>query len=138
MAEKAESVVRELFAAFARRDPAAAMPLVHPECRFWPQGTADAVGRTTPYVGWEGVEAYFADASRAWDALEIRPDDVRSAATGIVCFGVAVGRLRGEPAEQRIPVIWVFRIRDGQIVFGRVVPTAAEAWGLVAPSASTG
>lgn len=134
----AEAIVRELFAAFARRDLAAAMPLVHPECRFWPQGTAEAVGRTTPYVGWEGAEAYFADASSAWETLELRADDVRSAAAGIVCFGVAIGRLRGEADEQRIPVIWVFRLRDGLIVFGRVVPTAAEAWGLVAPRASAG
>jgi len=130
--------VRELFAAFARDDVAGAAPLVHAECRFWPQGTAEAVGRTEPYVGPEGVAAFFADAARAWDTLEVRPADVRSAGTGVVCFGVAIGRLRGTAEEQRIPVIWVFRLRDGQLIFGRAAASAAEARELVEPSAGAG
>lgn len=123
----APAVVRELFAAFAKRDPSALEPYVAPECRFWPQGTAEAIGRTDPYVGFEGMAAFFADASRAWDTLEVQAYDVRAAGAGVVCFGVAVGRLRGEAEEQRIPVIWVFRVRDGRVVFGRAVSSAAEA-----------
>lgn len=126
-------IVRELFAAFARGDPAAAVAYVHPECRFWPQGTAEAVGRTEPYIGHAGMVAFFADAAAAWDTLELRPTDVRSVESGVVCFGVAIGRLRGAAEERRIPVIWVFRLRDGQIVFGRAAASAAEARELVAP-----
>ena len=129
-------VVRALFAAFGRRDTAALAPLVSPECRFWPQGTAEALGRAEPYVGHEGMVAYVADAARVWDALEVRPTDLRAAGAGVVCFGVAVGRLRGRAEELRVPVIWVFRLRDGQVVFGRAVASAAEAAELVAPAAS--
>lgn len=132
----AAEVVRELFAAFARDDTVAAAGLIHPECRFWPQGTAEAIGREEPYVGHAGMAAYFADAARAWETLELRPTDVRAVATGVICFGEAVGRLRGQPAEQRIPVIWVFRLRDDQIVYGRAAASAAEARALVAPDAS--
>ncbi|MDQ3629915.1 MAG: nuclear transport factor 2 family protein [Actinomycetota bacterium] len=129
----APGVVRELFAAFASGDPAGAAPYVHPDCRFWPQGTAEAVGRTEPYVGRDGLAAFFADAARVWETLELRPTDVRSVGTGVVCFGWAIGRLRGQPEEQRVPVVWVFRLRDGMIVFGRAVASAAVAQAIVAP-----
>lgn len=129
----ATSVVSELFAAFARDDVERAAALVHPDCRFWPQGTAEALGRTEPYVGPDGMRAFFADAADAWETLELRPTDVRSAGAGVVCFGVAIGRLRGESEEQRVPVIWVFRLLEGQVVFGRAAASAAEARELADP-----
>jgi ketosteroid isomerase-like protein len=122
-----EAVVSELFAAFAARDPERAARFVDPDCRFWPQGTATAVGRTEPYAGLDGLATFFADTAAAWDSLEVHPRDVRSAGAGVICFGVAIGRPRGSQQEQRIPVIWVFRLRGERVVFGRVVPTAAEA-----------
>ena len=132
----AEEAVRELFAAFARNDPAGAEPFVHPECRFWPQGTAEAVGRIDPYEGHSGIAAYFEDVGRAWETLEVRPTDVRSAGAGVICFGVAIGRLKGGAEDQRIPVIWVFRLRDSRIIFGRAARSAAEARELIAPEAA--
>lgn len=134
--DDAPDAVRELFAAFARDDAEAAAPFIHPECSFWPQGTAEALGRTEPYRGRDGVTEYFADASAAWESLEVRPTDVRSVGTGVICFGVAIGRLRGQAEEQRIPVIWVFRLRGGQIVFGRAAASAAEARAMVDPGGS--
>lgn len=131
----APAVVRELFAAFARGDPVAAEAFVHPECRFWPEGTAEAIGRLDPYVGHVGVTAYFADVARAWESLELLPTDVRTAGSGVICFGVAIGRLRGAAEERRIPVIWVFRLDGERIVYGRVAASAAEARALVAPDA---
>ena len=119
--------MNELFAAFAARDPARLQGVLHPDCRFWAEGTANAAGRVEPYQGPAGVESYFEDAARFWDHLEVQPRDVRSAGNGVICFGVAVGRLRGQADEQRIPVIWVFRLLDGRIVYGRAVRTAAEA-----------
>ena len=128
----APDVVRELFAAFARGDPEGVAPYVHPECSFFPEGTAAAIGRTEPYRGVEGVIAYFADAARAWDSLVVEPTDVRSVGTGVICFGVAIGRLHGEQEERRLPVLWVFRLRDDQVIFGRAAASAAEAAELVA------
>jgi ketosteroid isomerase-like protein len=129
-------VVRELFAAFARRDPAALEPIVHEDCQFWPQGTAEAIGRTEPYAGPDGVRQFLVDTEAVWDELEVHPTDVRAAGSGVVCFGVAIGRLKGSPDAQRIPVIWVFRLQQGRLVYGRAVRTAAEARELVGPDAS--
>ncbi len=126
-----QEAVDELFAAFAARDPARMEHVLHPDCTFWAEGTSTAAGRAEPYNGPEGVRAYFEDAARVWEHLEVQPKDVRSAGSGVICFGVAVGRLRGEADEQRIPVIWVFRMREGRIVYGRAARTAAEARELV-------
>ncbi len=126
-----QDAVGELFAAFAARDPVRMERVLHPACTFWAEGTSTAAGRGEPYNGPEGVSAYFADADRFWEHLEVQPHDVRSAGDGVICFGVAVGRLRGESGDQRIPVIWVFRMREGRIVYGRAARTAAEARQLV-------
>ncbi len=122
-----ETAVGELFTAFAARDAARMEDLLHPDCTFWAEGTATAAGRDTPYTGAEGVRIYLEDADRAWEHLEVQPQDVRSAGDGVICFGVAIGRRRGEQEEQRIPVIWVFRLREGRIVYARAARTAAEA-----------
>lgn len=118
--------VLALFDAFARRDLDAAVVLLHPDLEFWPQGTAERVGRQEPYRGVDGIRAYFADVAAVWESLRVEPGELRVAGRGVVAFGVAVGRAGGE--DVRVPVIWVFKLRDDRIVSGRVVKTAAEAF----------
>ena len=130
----AEQTVRDLFAAFAARDHRAALALVHPDIEFWAQPTADLAGRTEPYRGRGDFAVYLADVDRLWEEFAVVPDDFRTAGTGVIAFGHAEGRPKGaEPdARQRIPVIWVFRLADGLVVFCRVARTAAEAAALAA------
>jgi ketosteroid isomerase-like protein len=120
-----QGIIRALFDAFARRDVAAALDLVHPDVEFWPQGTAQRTQRAAPYRGHDGMREYFADVARIWDDLRVEPDDFRGAGAGVVVFGTAHGRIGAEIVRQ--PVIWVWKLRDGRVVFGRVVDTAAEA-----------
>jgi ketosteroid isomerase-like protein len=127
----AELIVRELFAAFGRRDAAGMVPFLTEDAQFYGQGTAEALGRTDPYIGHAGIHEYIADVPRAWAELEVHPTDVRSAGRGVVCFGVAVGRLLGAQEPVRIPVIWVFKLRGSRIGYARAVASAAEAAELV-------
>ena len=121
----AEATIRALYDAFARRDVEAALSLTHPEVEFWPQGTAERAQRADPYCGHDGLRRYFADVAEHWESLRVEPGDFRVAGAGVVAFGTAVGRSEGR--ELRQPVIWVWKLRDGLVVYGRVVPTAAEA-----------
>jgi ketosteroid isomerase-like protein len=114
-----------MYDAFARRDVDAAIELAHPELEFWPHGTAERAERREPYHGHEGLRAYFADVARVWDELRVEPDELRVAGDGVVAFGTAVGRTRGQVV--RVQVIWVWKLRDGRVLSGRVVPTAADA-----------
>jgi ketosteroid isomerase-like protein len=122
-----EDVVRALFDAFGRRDLDAALALAHPDVEFWPQGTAQRAQRTAPYRGYDGLRQYFADVAQHWDELRLEPGELRVAGDGVVAFGTAVGRPAGDEEEQRQPVIWLFKLREGRILHGRVVATAAEA-----------
>jgi ketosteroid isomerase-like protein len=131
----AETTVRALFAAFAARDAEAALPLLHPAVEFWPQATGERSGRTEPYRGHDGFRAYLVDVARVWDAFEVEPADWRVAGDGVVCFGEARARARGDDVTQRLPVIWVFRLRGGLVAYCRVVRTAAEATALAAEPA---
>jgi ketosteroid isomerase-like protein len=121
----AETTVRALFDAFARRDVERALALVDPDFEFWPQGTAERAGRTEPYRRADGLRRYFADVEELWDELWVEPRDLRAAGAGVVAFGVAHGRAGA--TEMRLPVIWVFKLRDDRVAYARVVATAAEA-----------
>ena len=125
-----EVVIRALYDAFARRDIAAAARLVDPDVHFWPQGTAERTGRSAPYRGVDGLRAYFADVAEHWDELRVEPDELRIAGNGVVAFGTAYGRSGEQQVSQ--PVIWVWKLRDGRILSGRVVATAAQAMAVVA------
>jgi ketosteroid isomerase-like protein len=104
----------------------AALAVAHPDLEFWPQGTAEGVGRAEPYRGIEGLRAYFADVARAWRELVVEPGDLRAVAGAVVAFGCARGvRIDGTSVD--LPVIWTFKVKDGLVLSGRVVGTAAEA-----------
>ena len=126
-----DATVRALFAAFAARDLDAVLAVAHPDIELWAQPTAELVGRTEPYRGHAGVVEYLADVERAWAAFTVEPTDVRAAGGGVICFGRAEGRAHGEDRVRRLPVIWVFRLRDDLVVFCRVARTAEEATELV-------
>ena len=122
----AEDVIRELYAAFSARDVEAVLALSHPDIEFYPQGTVERAGREVPYRGADGLRQYFADVAAQWDELRVEPGQLRIAGDGVVAFGTAIGRSGGEDVRQ--PVIWVWKLRDGRVVSGRVVATAAQAY----------
>ena len=121
-----EDIIRALFDAFGDRDVDAALELVDPDVEFWPQGTAERAGRDGPYRGADGLREYFADVAAQWDELRVEPGELRVAGDGVVSFGTAIGRHGGQ--ELRQPVIWVWKLRGGRVVSGRVVATAAQAF----------
>jgi ketosteroid isomerase-like protein len=125
VAEEDKAVISALYDAFARRDLDAALELFDPAVEFWPQGTAELAERTEPYRGHDGIRAYFRDVTTLWDELRVDPTDFRAAGGGVVVFGTAHGRAGDRVLEQ--PVIWVWKIRAGRVLFGRVVATAADA-----------
>ena len=69
---------------------------------------------------------YFADVERAWLSLEVHPGELRSVATAVIAFGTAHG-VRHDGTVVELPVIWTFKLRDGRLLSGRIVATAAQA-----------
>jgi len=132
MASNAD-IVRQVFEAFSRRDVPALLAVCDPEIVFHPP-TGRLAGRDEPYRGHEGLRTYLADVARVWQELRSEPDEYIELDDRVVCTGRVyawgVGRVIDAPAG------WVWRLRDGLVVEGRVYETrrgAYEAAGLAWP-----
>jgi ketosteroid isomerase-like protein len=111
-------VVQRIYAAFARRDVEAALPLIAEDCELMVPVTAQVVGRDTSYRGHAGVRQFFADAESAWDDFSVHPDNVRAAPGSVVVFGDVGGHVDGR--EVRRDVVWTWQLRDGLAVTLRI------------------
>ena len=126
-------IVREVFEAFSRRDLDALIALADPDIVFSP-ATGRLAGRQEPYRGHEGLRRYLADVARVWQELRSEPDEFIELDDRVVCTGRVyawgVGRVIDAPAG------WLWRLRDGRVLEGRVFQTrraAYEAAGLAWP-----
>jgi ketosteroid isomerase-like protein len=118
-------ILRSVFAAFSRRDLERLLALTDPEIVFTPP-TGRIAGRTEPYRGHDGIRTYMADVGRAWQELRSEPDEFVEIDDRVVCTGRVyawgVGRVIDTPAG------WVWRLRDGLVVEGRVYETRRAAY----------
>jgi uncharacterized protein len=128
-------IVRRAFEAFSQRDVSALLALADEEMEFFP-ATARVAGRDEPYRGHDGMRAYMADVARVWQELLIEPEELREEGEVVVVTGRVyawgVGRVIDSPAG------WVFRVREGRLLYGAVFDTrraALEAAGIAEPSA---
>src|SRR3954462_9292405 len=123
IAENAD-IVRRAFDAFSRRYLSALLAIADPDIEFMP-ATARVAGRGEPYRGHEGLRTYLADAARVWQELRSEPEEFIEVDDVVVCTGRVyawgVGRVIDAPAG------WVWRLRAGRIVEGRVYDTRREA-----------
>jgi ketosteroid isomerase-like protein len=117
-------VVRRAFDAFSRRDVEALLALADEEIEFRP-ATARVAGRGEPYRGHAGMRAYMSDVARIWQELRTEPSQLLEEGELVVVVGRVyawgVGRVIDSPAG------WVFRVRDGLLVYGAVFDTRREA-----------
>jgi ketosteroid isomerase-like protein len=117
-------IVRRAFDAFSRRDLATLLTLADPAIEFSP-ATARLAGRAEPYRGHDGLRTYLADVARVWQELRSEPDEFLEVGDVVVCTGRVyawgVGRVIDAPAG------WVWRLRDGLLLEGRVYENRREA-----------
>jgi ketosteroid isomerase-like protein len=117
-------IVRRAFDAFSRRDLPALLAFIDPDIVFSP-ATARLAGRAEPYRGHDGMRTYMADVARVWQELRPEPDEFVEVGDVVVCTGRVyawgIGRVIDAPAG------WVWRLRAGLLVEGRVYDTRREA-----------
>jgi ketosteroid isomerase-like protein len=117
-------VVKAVFAAFAKRDLDGVLDVIDPEMEFTAV-TADLAGRTEPYRGHEGMREYFRDVAVVWDDLRLNPREFRVVGDSILVTGRVTARSPSRIVEGSTG--WVFRVRDGRVVYGRVYGSARDA-----------
>jgi ketosteroid isomerase-like protein len=113
-------LVRTAFAAFAERDIDTMLNMCAPAIVLRPHGTSERAGRDAPYRGHEGLHAYVKDIAAVWTSLVLTPTAFRLSNQAVIVFG-HVDTDTGTQAET-IDVLWIWQLRDGQIVSHRGLP----------------
>ena len=123
-------VVREVYAAFAARDIERVEAVLDPDVVFIAV-TGGIIGRTEPYRGHEGMREYFRDVGRVWDELVLTPREFEEVGDAIL----VTGRVSARSPSRMISgsTGWVWRVRNGLVVYVRVYASAAEARAAVSP-----
>jgi ketosteroid isomerase-like protein len=117
-------VVKAVFAAFAERDVERVLELIDPEVEFTAM-TSDFAGRTDPYRGHDGIRDYFRDVALVWDELRLTPRDYREVGNSVLVVGRVTARSPARIVDGSTG--WIWRVRDGRVVYGRVYASAADA-----------
>ena len=117
-------VVKAMFAAFAARDLETVLTLADPDIEFTAV-TGEHAGRTDPYRGHDGMRAYFRDVAQVWEELRLTPREFRRAGELVLVTGKVSARSRGRTVTGSTG--WIWQVRDGKVVYGRVYASAADA-----------
>lgn len=125
MPEPLEALVGRLYNAFNQRDAEEIVALCSPRMEFFAV-TAEEVGRSTPYVGPEGLHDYLVDVEQLWEELLITPGSVERRDDRLLVLGRVYVRNR-ELGIRDMPVAWIWWIEDDLFVRGEVFADPAEA-----------
>ena len=117
-------VVKATFAAFAARDLQAVLALSDPDIEF-ATVTGEQAGRTDPYRGHNGMRQYFRDVASVWEELHLTPREFRAEGDMILVTGKVSARSRSRTVTGSTG--WIWRVRDGKVVYVRVYASAADA-----------
>ena len=117
-------VVKAMFAAFAARDLETVLTLADPDIEFTAV-TGEHAGRTDPYRGHDGMRAYFRDVAQVWEELRLTPREFSEHGGLILVTGKVSARSRSRTVTGSTG--WVWRVRDGKVVYVRVYASAADA-----------
>jgi ketosteroid isomerase-like protein len=117
-------VIKAVYEAFTERDVEGVIARADPDVVL-SAVTGDHAGRTEPYRGRDGIRQYFRDVAEVWDELRIMPDEYRQDGDTILVIGRVAARSPARVVAGSTG--WIWRLRDGLIVYARVYPSAAEA-----------
>jgi ketosteroid isomerase-like protein len=118
-------LVRRVFEAFTSRDIDAMLEVIAPEMEFWGP-TASFARHGEAYHGHEGMREYFDDVARVWRVLEVVPHEFRELGDRVLVFGRVYARGEGGYISDS-PAQWLWEVRGGRVVWGRVFTNRAEA-----------
>lgn len=125
MASRNVEIVQQVYVAFERRDVEQLLAICSRDMVFEPQ-TAQIAAAGEPYRGHAGMQRYLEDVAAIWQELRPTPDTFFEGDGGLV---VVTGRVYAWGAGRVIdaPAGWLWRVRDEQLIYGRIFQTAAGA-----------
>jgi ketosteroid isomerase-like protein len=123
--ENVELLFRMLIDAYNGGDVEAMVELMDPEVEWCPL-SAQVEGDES-YRGRDGIRLWAANSAAVWDEIEARVDEVRVLDDTVLALGGLQGRFHSGVAL-KMDVAWVYRYRDGLMIWGRLYKKRAEAF----------
>jgi ketosteroid isomerase-like protein len=121
--------VRSVFDALADRDLDGLLRCFDVGAMFEPLSTSVRERDPSEALGHTGLRRYFDDLTATWDRFEVAIEETREAGDHVA----ALGHIRAVSVEAGFdsddPVGFVWRLRDGLIVWGKTYRTPEEALG---------
>jgi ketosteroid isomerase-like protein len=117
-------VIRAVYEAFTERDVEGVVACADRDVEF-SAVTGDHAGRIEPYRGHDGIRQYFRDVAEVWEELRIVPSEYRQDGDRILVTGRVTARSPARIVAGSTG--WIWRLRDGLVVYARVYPSAADA-----------
>ena len=77
--------------------------------------TGEVAGRTEPYRGHDGMRQYFRDVASVWEELRLTPREFRTSNDLLLVTGRVSARSRSRTVTGSTG--WIWRVRDGQVVY---------------------
>ncbi len=102
-------LVERLYEGFNRRDADEIAAVCDRSLEFFPVGTAEAVGRTAPYVGPAGLHDYLRDVEHVWEDLRISPGLIERQGNSVLVRGRVYARSR-ELGIRDMPIAWIWDV----------------------------
>jgi ketosteroid isomerase-like protein len=119
--------IRGLFDALGRRDVDAVLECFDVGAMFEPLSTPVRERDPSEALGHTGLRRYFDDLVGTWDVFEVAIAEVREAGDHVA----AIGQIRAVSATAKFdstdPIGFVWRLRDGLVVWGKTYRTPEEA-----------
>jgi ketosteroid isomerase-like protein len=117
-------IVRRLVEAFNDRDLDAMAQHMEPRAELYPL-RAQLEGKA--YRGVEGVRQMLADFDQDWEFVRMDAEELREAGDQVVLLGRLRARGRASGVDLDVPLGFVWRLRDGKVVYARSFSEQADA-----------
>lgn len=114
-----QDLVKRLYGAFNRHDADEIAAVCDEGLEFFPVGTAEALGRTAPYTGPDGLREYLDDVEEVWEELRISPKLVERRGGSLLVRGRVYARSR-ELGIRDMPIAWIWDVAGGRFTRGEV------------------
>jgi ketosteroid isomerase-like protein len=118
-------VVQRFLRAFIRRDGDAVAELVTDDIAFEPLST-EAAARGI-YRGREGLRSYLRDLGETWRQFDLTVDTVEEVAGHVLVTGRVYARARASSLVADDPIAFVWRVREGRVVWGKAFTSEVAA-----------
>jgi ketosteroid isomerase-like protein len=117
-------IVRGLVEAFNDRDLDAMAQVMEPGAELYPL-RAQLEGKV--YRGYDGLREMLADFDQDWDFVRMDAEEFREAGDQVVVLGRLRARGRTSGVDLDVPMGFVWRLRDGKVVYARSFSEPADA-----------